>query len=126
MRRMKRKFPYKLGRKQPPTVGCEDCGRPYGDAHGFPDLVIPNEIWRQISPSGDEGGLLCPSCICKRLYDKGISNVSGSFMSGPIRSVDEVTMHALRMAENATEKALRMEEKFQEVVCGRVSSGSSS
>jgi hypothetical protein len=83
---------------------CFDCGRPYGDEHGFPDLVIPSYIWRRISPSGDEGGLLCPSCICGRLHHAGIREVAGAFMSGSIRSVSQDTMTALRMAENLQER----------------------
>lgn len=64
-------------------AGCYDCPRPYGDEHGFPDLVIPNDVWEKISPSGDDGGLLCPSCICKRLHDAGIET-TGVFRSGPL------------------------------------------
>lgn len=79
--------------------GCHDCNRPYGDEHGFPDLIIPYDTWRQISPSSDDGGLLCPSCICKRLHDKGLT-CAGAFMSGPIRSVDYDLMSALRRVEN--------------------------
>ncbi len=30
-------------------AACYDCGRPYGDEHGFPDLVIPHAAWAQIS-----------------------------------------------------------------------------
>lgn len=67
-------------------VACYDCGRPYGDEHGFPDLVLPDEVWKRISPKEDGGGLLCPSCICKRLYDAGLSNVEARFTSGPIRA----------------------------------------
>ena len=78
---------------------CHDCHRPYGDAHGFPDLIIPYDAWRRISPSGDDGGLLCPSCICKRLHDAGIG-CEGAFMSGPIVSVSTATMSALRRVEN--------------------------
>jgi hypothetical protein len=78
---------------------CEDCERPYGDEHGFPDLIIPYRVWKQISTHGDEGGLLCPSCICKRLHDKGI-HCEGAFLSGPIRSVSGPTMEALRRVEN--------------------------
>lgn len=63
-------------------AACYDCGRPYGSA-GFPDFVIPDEAWRAISPTGDEGGLLCPSCICARLEISGIK-CAGSFTSGPI------------------------------------------
>lgn len=66
-----------------PTLACHDCGRHYGDEHGFPDLVVPDDVWQKISPSGNEGGLLCPSCICKRLHDLGIE-CDGRFMSGPL------------------------------------------
>lgn len=78
---------------------CEDCGRHYGHEHGFPDLVISYEAWCQISTNGNDSGLLCPSCICKRLHDKGIST-TGAFMSGPIRSVSYELNGALRQLEN--------------------------
>lgn len=81
------------------TASCEDCNRPYGSAGGFPDLVIPYWAWKQISPTGDDGGLLCPSCICERLHIQGI-RCEGAFMSGPIISVSEPTMNALRRVEN--------------------------
>ena len=70
---------YRIGKT---GAWCFDCGITYGD-HGFPDLVIPHADWRQISPSGDEGGMLCPSCICARLGRRGISTTS-SFRSGPL------------------------------------------
>lgn len=78
---------------------CHDCGREYGDDHGFPDLIIPYDSWVRISPSGDDGGLLCPSCICRRLSGAAIK-CEGAFMSGPIISVTGPTMHALRRVEN--------------------------
>lgn len=81
-------------------TGCHDCDRPYGNEHGFPDLVIPHHHWAKISPTGDEGGLLCPSCICKRLHDAGISGVIGSFTSGPIRSVSPDMMYCFNWIEN--------------------------
>jgi hypothetical protein len=80
-------------------MSCENCGLPYGEEHGFPDLIIPYDAWKQISNSGDDSGLLCPSCICKRLHDKGI-RCEGAFMSGPIDSVSRVTMNNLRRVEN--------------------------
>lgn len=86
------------------SVGCFDCGRPYGDANGFPDLIVPNDVWRRISPTFNDGGLLCPSCICKRLFAAGIRDVPGSFFSGPIRSVDYTTMTNLRWIENLREQ----------------------
>jgi hypothetical protein len=93
------------------SAACDECERPYGAEHGFPDLIIPNYIWRRISPSGDDGGLLCPSCICKRLHAAGISAVEAAFMSGPIESVTGPTMRALRMAENLEERLERMESR---------------
>jgi hypothetical protein len=84
-------------------TGCEDCGRPYGDEHGFPDLVIPNDVWRRISPAGDDGGLLCPSCICARLHKAGIK-CQGAFFSGSIESTSYATMYALRRVENLEER----------------------
>ena len=62
---------------------CGKCSRPYGDEYGFPDLVLPDEVWDAISPTGDSAGLLCPSCICKQLHDKGFKEVPASFESGP-------------------------------------------
>lgn len=79
-------------------ASCNDCGRAYGSG-GFPDLIIPYWAWKQISPTGDDGGLLCPSCICERLEISGI-RCEGAFMSGPIDSVDRVTMHNSRRIEN--------------------------
>ena len=78
---------------------CHDCGRQYGDKYGFPDLIIPYADWKMISPTSDDGGLLCPSCICARLHKRGI-RCEGAFTSGPIVSVTEPTMNALRRIEN--------------------------
>jgi len=62
---------------------CNDCGRRYGDIYGFPDLLIEDWAWKQISPKKNDGGLLCPSCICRRLTELNIK-CKGSFTSGPI------------------------------------------
>lgn len=88
-------------------AACYDCARPYGDEHGFPDLVIPSAVWRRISPTGDDGGLLCPSCICARLHKAGISRVPGAFLSGPIQSVSSPLMEALAGMENLREALYR-------------------
>ena len=60
---------------------CYDCGLSYDD-DGFPDLVLPNDTWAAISPTGDEGGMLCPSCICRRLAQGGFQDVPAVFRSG--------------------------------------------
>ncbi len=64
---------------------CYDCDRPYGDP-GFPDMLVPDDVWRQISPDGEGNGLLCPSCICGRVHTLGIEEVPHSFTSGPFRT----------------------------------------
>jgi len=67
---------------------CVDCGRHYGNEYGFPDLDLPNDVWAAISPTGNGGGLLCPSCICKRLADRGFEDVPAVFRSGPFCVLD--------------------------------------
>jgi hypothetical protein len=85
--------PRQEGERRPPlpepgTFGaCYDCGRHYGDEFGFPDLVLPHDVWAKISPSGDEGGLLCPSCICRRAHALGMSGVPAMWASGPLVAV---------------------------------------
>lgn len=90
-------------------MSCEDCRRPYGDKHGFPDLVIPHWQWKRISSTGDENGLLCPSCLCKRLYDAGVKETAGAFASGPIRSVSPDLMYCINWIENLREAHEREE-----------------
>lgn len=77
---------------------CFDCGRPYGDQHGFPDLVIEDWAWKAIAPNHDAGGLLCPSCICARLHDNNIRSY-GAFTSGPVKSITEATLRGVLASE---------------------------
>lgn len=65
------------------TLGCGDCGRAYSLG---PDLVVPDDVWERISPSGDEGGTLCPNCIHDRLVAQGFeyASVPAAFTSGPM------------------------------------------
>lgn len=92
-------------RVRPVKAKCHDCGLPYGDP-GFPDLIIPLDAWKRISPTGDEGGLLCPNCINARLIKAGIK-CEGCFMSGPIESIPRHAMWSLRMVENILEREKR-------------------
>ena len=64
------------------TLRCHDCGRQYGDAHGFPDLCVSAATWNEIACDG--ANLLCPSCICKRAHDAGV-DARAEFRSGPFR-----------------------------------------
>lgn len=45
--------------------GCFDCGENY--PFGL-DMILPDSQWNHIFPEGkgEGGGLLCPTCICKR------------------------------------------------------------
>ena len=61
---------------------CEDCGRPYGDINGFPDLVVDHDVWELLMPGREGGGLLCPSCMCERAAHLGLQ-VNARFTSGP-------------------------------------------
>lgn len=68
--------------EESPGPRCFDCGEPYGSPR-FPDLVVPHRVWNELlSPTGDEGGLLCPNCMNARADRAGIECVA-HFTSGP-------------------------------------------
>jgi hypothetical protein len=48
---------------------CHDCGRPYGE---LADLVVPDDVWLKISPTGTQYGILCAPCIRRRAASIGI------------------------------------------------------
>jgi hypothetical protein len=50
-----------------PVLSCEDCRLPYAE-FGL-DLTIPDDQWAQIMPGRGGGGILCASCIVRRLAD---------------------------------------------------------
>lgn len=52
-----------------------------GDA--WCDIVLTAEDWLSISPTGHEGGVLCFSCIARRLTEAGRSDVPMMITSGP-------------------------------------------
>ena len=58
-------------------MSCHDCGKEYG-GDDWIEAVIPDLIWAVITPTGDinpKGGLLCISCMAKRLKRAGYKNV---------------------------------------------------
>ncbi len=66
---------------------CHDCGRAYFGP-GWIEAVIPSVIWnQQISPTGDEGGLLCINCIAIRCARLGLENVPVLLAAGPLVAV---------------------------------------
>ncbi len=74
---------------------CYDCGRAYGNKHGFPDLLVQKSTWKKISPKEYGGGLLCPSCLIRRIVSVGLIDVPATFVSGPLRMVSEEQMNVI-------------------------------
>ena len=104
------------------SATCHDCGRPYADP-GFPDLIIPFWAWRQISPTKDDGGLLCPSCICARLEKAGIK-CEAAFLSGPIISVDRSVMELMLGHESMKIRFEKLEDALAKKEPGEQHTGS--
>lgn len=67
-------------------LACRDCGLEYAEP-AFADFVIPDAEWARISPSRDEGGILCANCMVKRAAELGIE-CEGRFTSGPFADSD--------------------------------------
>ena len=65
-----------------PLAACADCGLRYDDP-GWADVVVSDVVWAMISPTGDEGGLLCFTCMNRRLSASRESNVPFQITSGP-------------------------------------------
>ena len=57
-------------------VHCYDCGLKYG-SDGWIEAVIPAKIWNKIKPKDCEDGcgILCITCIARRLTILGFRNV---------------------------------------------------
>lgn len=53
---------------------CCDCGHIYGDERWI-ETSLPDDVWAQISPSGDENSLLCIACISARCKKAGLEDV---------------------------------------------------
>ena len=59
-------------------VVCPDCKIEYGK---FPDMLVSDETWKEISPTGNEGGVLCPTCIARRMDYLNLWYTENVFMS---------------------------------------------
>jgi regulator of replication initiation timing len=53
---------------------CQLCGREMGI--GF---HVDDEVWKKLSPSGDQWGVLCPWCADKRAKELGMTDVPATF-----------------------------------------------
>ena len=98
------------------TARCYDCRRIYGEP-GFEDLVVSDDIWSKISPTGDEGGLLCPSCLLARLTAAGLE-CEGRFTSGPIKNAVREPLAEAR--EHLTVSGTFQSDKYPTVPAGLV------
>jgi len=58
------------------NVNCYDCGLEYG-GDGWIEAVVPDSVWEMIKPIGSSkgSGILCISCMCKRLRKLGLQKV---------------------------------------------------
>ena len=62
-------------------AACFDCGLSYGD-DGWADFIVLDEVWLQISPTNSKDGLLCVTCMTRRMVKLGL-HAFGRFSSGP-------------------------------------------
>ena len=62
-------------------AACFDCGLSYGD-DGWADFIVLDEVWLQISPTNSKDGLLCVTCMTRRMVKLGL-RAFGRFSSGP-------------------------------------------
>jgi len=67
---------------------CYECGLLYG-GRSWCDVIIPDYLWKMISPTGDEGGILCFNCIAGRLNDRGYYGVPVTITSGPFKGYEQ-------------------------------------
>lgn len=44
---------------------CQNCEREIKI-----DTLVDNDVWEKISPSKNEGGILCASCIAERISER--------------------------------------------------------
>ncbi len=79
---------------------CYDCGLLYG-SDGWIEAIIPDNVWNIISPTKDEGGILCISCISKKLTEKGLSNIP-VWLCGtePLKAIPGDPMDNLELLRN--------------------------
>ena len=57
-------------------ASCYDCGLDY-DSAGWIEAIIPDKVWNMIRPDGcgEGGGILCITCIARRLEIMEIGRV---------------------------------------------------
>lgn len=72
-----------MGDKVGARVVCFDCGAEYGNP-AWVEAVVADHIWNKyLSPTGDEGGILCIGCMAGRAARAGLSDVRVRLTAGP-------------------------------------------
>lgn len=68
--------------ERPKSAQCYDCGLPY-DSPEWIEAVISNHTWEMINPTYHQGaGLLCITCMARRLHEIGMGNVPVKLTAG--------------------------------------------
>lgn len=90
---------------------CFDCPLVYGSP-GWADFIVLDEVWRQISPSGGKGGILCVTCMIRRMENIGLHSI-GRFSSGPFadHTLDYTTKKTIERLERELAEAKREAEE---------------
>jgi hypothetical protein len=92
---------------------CEDCGLEYP----FPDYVLPDEIWKRIAPQPDGNGLLCPTCIAKRLDAIGLWYQEGYFKPDGYSAFNPLQAEVKRLTSDRDAWRRRAEAAIEQL-CG--------
>jgi len=94
---------------------CQQC-----DNYFKVDLIVPNRVWHKIRPEGKpkEGGLLCGSCIMKKveeLGEFGAYELRIEDRLDSIMSVDELICVVAMIWQRNKKKALDFQIKWTEI-----------
>jgi hypothetical protein len=68
---------------KPNPLACYQCLLRYGGGHWI-EAVVANDVWERISPTGNEGGILCINCMADRLQRLGLHDVPVKLTAGPL------------------------------------------
>jgi hypothetical protein len=75
--------------QKPEPLACYDCLLPYGGP-GWCDAHVPDDVWAQIAPTEQGGGVLCITCMARRIEALVLDDVPIVIGSGPWVHAPEV------------------------------------
>jgi hypothetical protein len=64
------------------ALRCDDCDLLYSDP-GWVDTYVPDDVWAKIHPERDGGGVMCLTCITRRVVAAGLDRIPLQVTSGP-------------------------------------------